>query len=343
VFLADLARWRQSLAGDLAKNNEGLDVWKLNESTQLTLDRLVFIRVCEDRGLEAEEHLRALLEEKDPYPQFIKALAPLRANYNGGLLDPDIADTLTVTPKVFKNIIRGLYTPWSPYRFDAIGVEILGSIYERALASIITLNRDRTVKVELKPEVRKAGGVYYTPQWVVDEIVRSTIDPLIARKRPAQLQNFRVLDPCGVRKFGRTSQNIRFAGKTEFTHPTGTRRRDSVRVRLHRRRAHSTSQSGSGNRVRQRGGDVRDPGRDPSRRSDLPTSRKWTDRVCRACRALVFGCRRGTCRISCLDQPIRSVAFGIPALRETHNRCLLRPLSQNREDAQRGLVGRWAL
>ena len=24
---------------------------------------------------------------------------------------------------------------------------------------------------------------------------------------------------CGVRKFGRTSQNIRFAGKTEFTHP----------------------------------------------------------------------------------------------------------------------------
>lgn len=202
VFLADLARWRQSLARDLAKKNPGLDIWQLNESTQLTLDRLVFIRVCEDRGLEAEEHLRVLLDEKAPYPQFIKSLAPLRASYNGGLLDPDLADTLTVSPKVFKDIIRGLYTPWSPYRFDAIGVEILGSIYERALGSIITLRNDRSVRVELKPEVRKAGGVYYTPQWVVDEIVRSTIDPLIARKRPAQLQNFRILDPaCGSGSF----------------------------------------------------------------------------------------------------------------------------------------------
>jgi hypothetical protein len=202
VFLADLARWRQMLARDLAKNNHALDVWQLNESTQLILDRLVFIRVCEDRGLEHQEHLRALLEEEDPYPQFIRALAPLRANYNGGLLDPNLADSLTVTPKVFKDIIRGLYTPWSPYSFDAIGVEILGSIYERALGSTVTLGANRSVKVELKPGVRKAGGVYYTPQWVVDEIVRSTIDPLIARKRPAQLQSFRILDPaCGSGSF----------------------------------------------------------------------------------------------------------------------------------------------
>lgn len=202
VFLADLGRWRERLARDLAKNNPSLDIWQLNESTQLTLDRLVFIRVCEDRGLEAEEHLRALLDADDPYPRFLTALQPLRANYNGGLLDPDLADTLTVTPKVFKDIVRALYTPWSPYRFDAIGVEILGSIYERALGSIVTLRSDRSVKVELKPEVRKAGGVYYTPQWVVDEIVRSTIDPLIHRKRPAQLRNFRVLDPaCGSGSF----------------------------------------------------------------------------------------------------------------------------------------------
>lgn len=227
VFLADLARWRQALARDLAKNNASLDVWKLNESTQLTLDRLVFIRVCEDRGLEAEEHLRPLLAEKDPYPEFINALTPLRANYNGGLLDPDVADTLTVTPKVFKDIIRGLYTPWSPYRFDAIGVEILGSIYERALGSLITLRPDRAVKVELKPEVRKAGGVYYTPQWVVDEIVRSTIDPLIARKRPAQLERFRVLDlACGSGSFllGAYDRLIRHFEEYYTSNPTVDRR-----------------------------------------------------------------------------------------------------------------------
>lgn len=169
VFLADLSRWRQQLARALAKNNLQLDVWQLNDATQLTLDRLVFIRVCEDRGLEPAEVLRPLLDVDDPYPDFINAIGPLRASYNGGLLEPHFADGLTVAPEVFKRIVRSLYTPWSPYRFDALGVEILGSIYERALGSMVTLEGDRSVKVELKPEVRKAGGVYYTPQWVVDE------------------------------------------------------------------------------------------------------------------------------------------------------------------------------
>lgn len=227
AFLTDLARWRQVLARDLAKNNTALDIWQLNESTQLTLDRLVFIRVCEDRGLEPAEVLRPLLDDADPYPRFIEAIAPLRASYNGGLLDRNAADNLTVSPSVLKRIIKGLYPPWSPYRFDAIGVEILGSIYERALGSMITVGSDRTVKIELKPEVRKAGGVYYTPQWVVDEIVRSTIDPLIARKRPAQLQNFRVLDPaCGSGSFllGAYDRLIRHFEEYYTSNPTVERK-----------------------------------------------------------------------------------------------------------------------
>ena len=227
AFLADLARWRSSLARDLALSNPNIDVWQLNDATQLTLDRLVFIRVCEDRRLELDEVLRPLLEEDDPYPAFIRALVPLRENYNGGLLNQDFTDQLAVTPRVFQRIIRGLYTPWSPYRSDVLGVEILGSIYERALASIVTLDADRKVSVELKPEVRKAGGVYYTPQWVVDEIVRLTIDPLIAGKRPRDLQKFRVLDPaCGSGSFllGAFSRLIRHFEEYYTAHPTVDRR-----------------------------------------------------------------------------------------------------------------------
>jgi type I restriction-modification system DNA methylase subunit len=202
AFLNDLSNWRQALARDLAKNNPQLDVWNLNDATQLILDRLVFIRVCEDRGLESAEVLRPLLNSSAPYTEFVSAIKPLRASYNGGLLDPHLADELTVSRAVFTRIIRGLYTPWAPYRFDALAVDILGSIYERALGSMITLGEDRTVKVELKPEVRKAGGVYYTPQWVVEQIIRWTIDPLLAKLRPAQLATFRVLDPaCGSGSF----------------------------------------------------------------------------------------------------------------------------------------------
>lgn len=227
AFLVDLARWRSTLAGDLASNNPGIDVWQLNEATQLTLDRLVFIRVCEDRRLEPDEVLRPLLASDDPYPTFIKAIAPLRENYNGELLRQDFTDALSVSPDVFKRIIQGLYTPWSPYRFDALGVEILGSIYERALGSVIVLDEDRGVSIELKPEVRKAGGVYYTPQWVVDEIVRLTIDPLIAGKRPRDLQKFRVLDlACGSGSFllSAFARLIRHFEEYYTEHPTVDRR-----------------------------------------------------------------------------------------------------------------------
>ena len=226
-FLADFARWRQSLARDLAKQNPNLDVWQLNDATQLTLDRLVFIRVCEDRGLEPEPVLRPLLDVDEPYAAFITAIGQLRGGYNGGLLDAGFVDQLTVTPTVFKRIIQGLYTPWSPYRFDAISVGILGSIYERALGSMVTLEQDRSVKVELKPEVRKAGGVYYTPTWVVDEIVRLTVDPLIVGKPPAQLQDFRVLDPaCGSGSFllGAYARLVQHFEEYYTAHPTVERK-----------------------------------------------------------------------------------------------------------------------
>ena len=227
AFLADLGRWRLQLARDFAARNPTLDVWQLNEATQLTLDRLVFIRVCEDRRLEPDEVLRPLLASEAPYEAFIRAIVPLRENYNGGLLNPNSVDDLVLSAETFQRVIRGLYTPWSPYRFDVLGVEILGSIYERALASIITLDAARNVKIEVKPEVRKAGGVYYTPQWVVDEVVRRTIDPLIAGLRPRDLAKFRILDPaCGSGSFllGAFGRLIQHFEEYYTAHPTVDRR-----------------------------------------------------------------------------------------------------------------------
>ena len=43
------------------------------------------------------------------------------------------------------------------------------------------------VKIEEKPEVRKAGGVFYTPTYIVDYIVQQTVGPLLEGKTPAQV------------------------------------------------------------------------------------------------------------------------------------------------------------
>jgi type I restriction-modification system DNA methylase subunit len=56
--------------------------------------------------------------------------------------------------------------------------------------------------VEDKPEVKKAGGVYYTPRYIVDYIVKHTVGVLCEGKTPKQIAKLRVLDPaCGSGSF----------------------------------------------------------------------------------------------------------------------------------------------
>ena len=58
------------------------------------------------------------------------------------------------------------------------------------------------VTVEEKPEVRKAGGVYYTPSYIVDYIVENTVGALLKGRTPKEAAKLRVLDPaCGSGSF----------------------------------------------------------------------------------------------------------------------------------------------
>ena len=79
---------------------------------------------------------------------------------------------MKIDDKVLKEIITSIYYP-CPYIFKEIPVEILGQVYEQFLGKVIRLTAGHQAKVEEKPEVRKAGGVYYTPKYIVDYIVRT--------------------------------------------------------------------------------------------------------------------------------------------------------------------------
>jgi len=82
------------------------------------------------------------------------------------------------------------------------GVEILGNVYEQFLGKVIRLTAGHQAKVETKPEVKKAGGVYYTPQYIVEYIVKNTVGKLIAGKTPEEIAEIKILDPaCGSGSF----------------------------------------------------------------------------------------------------------------------------------------------
>ncbi|MDP3682916.1 MAG: N-6 DNA methylase, partial [Ignavibacteria bacterium] len=95
-----------------------------------------------------------------------------------------------------------LYVPKSQYEFSELSVEILGSAYEQFLGKVIRITPAHHAKIEEKPEVRKAGGVYYTPEYIVEYIVKNTVGKLIEGKTPKEISIIKIVDPaCGSGSF----------------------------------------------------------------------------------------------------------------------------------------------
>ncbi|MCX6844494.1 MAG: N-6 DNA methylase, partial [candidate division WOR-3 bacterium] len=109
---------------------------------------------------------------------------------------------LNIDDKPLKDIIGNLYYPDSPYEFSVMPADVLGQVYEQFLGKVIRLTAGHQAKVEEKPEVRKAGGVYYTPTYIVDYIVKNTVGKLLEGKTPKEAEDLRILDPaCGSGSF----------------------------------------------------------------------------------------------------------------------------------------------
>jgi hypothetical protein len=182
-----------------------VSIYELNYAVQKIIDRIIFLRICEDRGIEPYGQLQTNAEGKGVYTHLLNHFRLAESKYNSGIFDFEcdgITPRLSIDDKVLKTIIQDLYYPKSPYEFSVLGVEILGNVYEQFLGKVIRLTAGHQAKVETKPEVKKAGGVYYTPQYIVEYIVKNTVGKLIAGKTPEEIAEIKVLDPaCGSGSF----------------------------------------------------------------------------------------------------------------------------------------------
>lgn len=204
-FLQSLDNWRTYLATSISWNNKELDEDEINFAVQQTIDRIIFLRIAEDRGVEPYGNLKNALKQGDYYQNLFSIFKEADDKYNSGLFDfkkDQISKNLKIDNKVIKTIVNELYYPESPYEFSVLSVEILGSAYEQFLGKVIRITPAHHAKIEEKPEVRKAGGVYYTPQYIVDYIVQNTLGKLIAGKTPEQVSEIKIYDPaCGSGSF----------------------------------------------------------------------------------------------------------------------------------------------
>ncbi|WP_302279373.1 Eco57I restriction-modification methylase domain-containing protein [Brachyspira pilosicoli] len=217
-FLSTLDELRTKLAVVISKLNREMSEKDINYAVQQIIDRIIFLRVAEDRNVE-NYGLLALANPKNKneddfknygfngensyYENLNYIFDRANEKYNSGLFDEDaIVRNLNIDDKTIKDIIDELYTPKNPYQFSVIPVEIIGNAYEQFLGKTISIDKNHKAVIELKPEVRKAGGVYYTPEYIVDYIVANTVGEAIKGKTPDEIVNIKILDPaCGSGSF----------------------------------------------------------------------------------------------------------------------------------------------
>ena len=213
AFLGEIESWRDALARTIALRNPSLSQRELNYAVQATIDRIIFLRICEDRAIEPYGRLQGLLNGGGTYGRLKQLFYEADARYDSGLFHfsdekgrsgyaDRLTPTLTIDDKALKDILKRLYYPESPYEFSVLPADILGQVYEQFLGKVIRLTAGHRAVVEDKPEVKKAGGVYYTPTYIVDYIVEHTVGRLLEGLTPKQAASLRIRDPaCGSGSF----------------------------------------------------------------------------------------------------------------------------------------------
>jgi len=204
AFLGQLDQYREDLARSFKRHNPELNSEQLTEVVQRLLDRLVFTRFLEDKLIEPNPIISQLGTKTTAWKQFVRECDRLDKQYNGvvykhhSILD---SPSFVVDDAAFLAICDELTDPTSPYDFNAIPVEILGRIYERFLGKIVVATAKRAT-VEEKPDVRKAGGVFYTPDYIVAHMVEQALGPKVKGKSPEEILSVRTIDTsCGSGSF----------------------------------------------------------------------------------------------------------------------------------------------
>jgi hypothetical protein len=210
-FLDYIEEKRVQLATCLIKENRSTrwNEYDLNEATQRIINQILFTRISEDRDIETGRLLEKIVADAVSLPERRKTLFEylvdhfrgLDRTFNGSIFSPHFSDNLTISDDFIAEFIEDLSSDDSPYLFSTLPIEILGSVYERFLGKTLLI-KGLHVALEVKPELRKAGGIYYTPRYIVEYITRGALQPKLAGKTPKQIRAMRVIDiACGSGSF----------------------------------------------------------------------------------------------------------------------------------------------
>ncbi|KKU80501.1 MAG: hypothetical protein UY05_C0005G0001, partial [Candidatus Peregrinibacteria bacterium GW2011_GWA2_47_7] len=195
----DLMFWRILLTKDFKKQNNLTDE-ELDEGVQRILDRLIFIRTAEDRKIEPNVLLNILRGGKtNAYKLLAKVFRDFDDGFNSKLFAPHYCEEWKVSDKVIAEVINGLYETKDGYRYDfsVISADVLGGMYEQYLGYVQGRKSEEKQKSK-----RKSQGIYYTPKYIVEYLIKETLGEVLKKTKPKELAKIKILDPaCGSGSF----------------------------------------------------------------------------------------------------------------------------------------------
>ena len=188
---------RKELAKAILKNNGKINTATLSFYVQTIINRILFIRVCESRGLEKEQLLLDFAANNfwEKFKQ--SSYAEFFEHYDGPMFKKIAPlQSLSIDNDVFKHFLNSLYYP-SPYRFDVIPLKVLSDIYDLFLGYQLVVKDDK-VTDELKEEFKKSNGAVTTPEHLVNTVIESTFSTSLDSMSIPQILNLKIVDiACG--------------------------------------------------------------------------------------------------------------------------------------------------
>ncbi len=211
-ILEDLLKIREWLSKELKTKKPYLEN-QIDEIVQIIIDRLIFIRCVEDRDLEQKNYLKLVetqVRNQDVklqlFPYLLEKFRYFNERYDSRLFEPGLLEKEgSFSDEVLRKVILALYSGVSGelenYQFDKIPGDLFGSIYEQYLGTILQ-STEKRVKLDKESGKRKKMGIYYTPAYIVDYIVKNTVGEYLKDKTIDEILEVDIVDPaCGSGSF----------------------------------------------------------------------------------------------------------------------------------------------
>ncbi len=206
AILEDLLEIRSILTLNIRKNDSSINLELVRQYVQRIMDRLLVLRVAEDRGVMGFESLNKELSQwkardlPTPFMGRVKTLfREFDESYDTKLFEPDPCEDIKIDNTTLERVIDLLYQ----YNFDLLDADVLGAIYEDYIGRILRETENKGIQISESPEVKKREGIYYTPTYLAEYIVRGTLGEVLKNCRsPDEVSRIKIIDPaCGSGSF----------------------------------------------------------------------------------------------------------------------------------------------